>query len=169
MEKSQLRQANGQDLIHMEEIFQLIFEENRKSLMAYKEREELKAEIVNGQAFLLFLDEILVGYCSYKIWQSCIEIMSLVLRAKYRQRGYGFTLCYYVVNLAKELWPDKLILALPNDNSVGILQKCGFVEFPKVELPDELRQSCAGCLEYNDFPDCHCQTLRLPGKIKTMK
>ena len=161
MEKSQFRQANARDLMHMEEIFQLIFQENRKSLMAYKEQEELKQEIVNGQAAMIFSDKILVGYCSYKIWQSCIEIMSLVLRTEYRQRGYGFTLCHYVVNMARELHPSKLILALPNDNSIGILQKCGFVEFPKEELPEELRQSCAGCLEYNNFPDCHCQTLRL--------
>lgn len=161
MSSCEIRSAGERDLKFLDEIRQMIEEENRNSLMAFKSSGELALEIKNGQAALLFVDARLVGYCSYKIWKTCVEIMSLVVKPSQRGRGFGYQLFEFAAKAALNRFPDKKLLSLLNKNSVGIARRAGFKEFYKLAMPLELRESCAGCLEEKDFPNCHCQTLSL--------
>ncbi|NQT49380.1 GNAT family N-acetyltransferase [Candidatus Kuenenbacteria bacterium] len=159
-----MKMTDAQDLIHLDKVFDMIFKENRNSLVAYKSKAELKTEFGNAQAGLLFIDGKLCGYSSFKIWQSCIEMMSLIVKKEFRNQGLGFQLRQFVLEKALKRFPEKMFLSLPNKNSINIVRKSGFVDLFKLALPLELRESCENCLEENDFPNCHCQALVFPSE-----
>ncbi|MBT7348289.1 GNAT family N-acetyltransferase [Candidatus Falkowbacteria bacterium] len=157
-----MKMSGEEDFCHLKTVYELLFTENRNSLVAYKSMEELLKEFLNAQAGLLFVDSELVAYSSFKVWNSCVEMMSLVVKHEFRGKGLATKLRFFVLQSALKTFPDKSVVSLPNEYSVNIVERNGFVSANKLTMPMELRESCVNCLEESDFPDCHCFYYVLP-------
>ena len=158
----EMKMSGEKDFCHLKTVYELLYTENRNSLVAYKSMDELKNEFINSQAGLLFLDNNLIAYSSFKLWNSCIEMMSLVVKPEFRGMGLATKLRFFVLTAAQERFPEKDVVSLPNEYSVHIVERNGFESANKLNMPVELRKSCVNCLEEHDFPECHCFFYVLP-------
>jgi N-acetylglutamate synthase-like GNAT family acetyltransferase len=160
--QTKIRRTNPSDSIYLDRVYALIEPEMKAGLIAQKTKQEIAQEIKTSQAFFAFNCDGIVGYISIKIWQSCIELMTIVVDPCLRKKGIGTRLAQKAMHLVQGISKGQEIMALPNKNSAGIVHKLGFITSYKSAMPNELRQGCQGCPEEHQFPACHCDTLVWP-------
>jgi N-acetylglutamate synthase-like GNAT family acetyltransferase len=139
-------------------ICELIRPEAQNSLMLNWEPEEINKQVVSGQSLIALKDQEVVGYVGLVIWQKYVEIAALVVKRNQRHQGIGYLLIEASANLAITRI-NKILIILPNEHSFQIAKLNGFTEVPKASLAAEIWSSCVNCLEYQNFPKCHCRPM----------
>lgn len=129
-------------------------------MLAWKEAELLEP-IVQGRAIRASRHGETVGFVCLIPHLIEVEICALIVQSKCRGNEFGLNLMARAISLANELYPDKRILLLANEDSASLGKRFGFVDVEKEIFDEEIWNGCVACVEHNHRPDCHCQSMLL--------
>ena len=156
----QVRGRKGKDLNLSDVIRKLIVltdADMKKSNLVKKTIFEFYEEWNDYRSLVAFVENEVVGYVSYRVWNGMtVEIMTVFVSKFYRKTGIGKYLVNCILHEIRAKHPDKKIIVLPNQKSIGIFQSLGFFQFNIDEVPTPAKAGCKLCVELNRFPNCHC-------------
>jgi len=161
MAEIKIVRAEKSETVWAKEIVQLIKPEARSSLMLAWKEEEIKRGIERGDAILAFQNGQVVGHVRLVIWKRYVEIAALIVAPQERGKHLGTNLMREGIDLAREKYPRKEIILLPNEASFHIGAQLGFSECEKNYFDGEIWEACQNCLEFPRFPICHCHPMVL--------
>lgn len=143
------------------EIEMMIKSEAEGGCMLAWKAAELQEPIAQGRAIRASRHGETVGFVCLIPHLIEVEICALIVQSKLRGYKIGLNLLRRAICLAQELYPDKRILLLANEDSASLGKKFGFVDVEKEIFDEEIWSGCVACVEKNNRPICHCQPMLL--------
>lgn len=148
-------------LCYAREIEEMIKSEAEGGRMLAWKAAELQEPIAQGRAIRASRHGETVGFVCLIPHRKEVEICALIVQSELRGKKIGLNLMARAISLANELYPDKRILLMANEDSASLGKKFGFVDVEKEILDEEIWSGCVACVENNNRPICHCQPMLL--------
>lgn len=141
------------------DIYEMIAIEAEKNNMVLQDRKDIRQQIDSGDAVVIFQNGQVAAYACLEHWKNCLEVGALVVWPEYRKQGMGYEIVKQVIKLALRKYPEKKIIALPNNISKKVFEKNNFIYSEKNYFDDEIWGLCKNCKDYCNFPKCRCYAM----------
>lgn len=146
-----------------EQVSDLIAKEAAQSNMLPQTADAVYNCLVDKTGFFIG-EDLVLSYASLKAWSCCTELTSIITRPEYRGRHLATGVATRAVLAAQEA-NGLPIVVLSNKVSTNLCRRLGFREADRQTAFSELWEDCETCMEYGNFPNCHCHFMVLSGKL----
>jgi len=134
-----VRQTNDTDYKLALDVFGFYLGISSTTALISKDYEEIEKAVLSGSSFVSLLDNVVVGFVTFREWEDFVEPMTLIVSPDCRRQGIGSQLMSKMIDFFRRRFPKKTITVFANEKSISIMLENGLVQFDRSEVPDFLK------------------------------
>ena len=176
-----IRIADSRDLSHAKTISEWYIKSSKErgTGIAIRSAQYISTKIINGNAIVAFVNDVLSGFCYVEVFSSgkYVSHSGLIVAKAYRRMGLAKKRKERAFNHAKHTNPDAKVFGITTSDVVmNINSDLGYrpVSFNQLTEDEEFWKGCNSCKNYdiltrNNKKICLCTAMLAPSKNISLK